>query len=76
MIVKYYHICVSERQIIYVQVRHAQGIHNIASDKDRYALSSDEFFDAQLTPLGWNQVPKFYVIIFLNKRYLHKLTQN
>ncbi|CAN8253589.1 unnamed protein product [Cochlearia groenlandica] len=37
-------------------VRHAQGIHNVAGDKDHSAYSSEDYFDAQLTPLGWQQV--------------------
>ncbi|KAJ4964717.1 hypothetical protein NE237_016566 [Protea cynaroides] len=37
-------------------VRHAQGIHNVAGDKDFTKYLSREFFDAQLTPLGWQQV--------------------
>ncbi|KAJ4838054.1 hypothetical protein Tsubulata_047040 [Turnera subulata] len=37
-------------------VRHAQGIHNIAGEKDHNALSSPEYFDAQLSPHGWEQV--------------------
>ncbi|XP_043709860.1 phosphoglycerate mutase-like protein 1 [Telopea speciosissima] len=37
-------------------VRHAQGIHNVEGDKDFKAYLSQELFDAQLTPLGWQQV--------------------
>ncbi|XP_057976945.1 phosphoglycerate mutase-like protein 1 isoform X2 [Malania oleifera] len=37
-------------------VRHAQGIHNVEGDKNYDAYSSPEFFDAHLTPLGWQQV--------------------
>ncbi|KAL1188481.1 Phosphoglycerate mutase-like protein [Cardamine amara subsp. amara] len=37
-------------------VRHAQGIHNVAGEKDHSAYSSDKYFDAHLTPLGWQQV--------------------
>ncbi|PON85748.1 Histidine phosphatase superfamily [Trema orientale] len=37
-------------------VRHAQGIHNVASEKNHDALSSYEYFDAHLSPLGWNQI--------------------
>jgi hypothetical protein len=39
-----------------VQVRHAQGIHNVAGEKDFSAYMSHDMFDAQLTPLGWSQV--------------------
>ncbi|XP_042439452.1 phosphoglycerate mutase-like protein 1 isoform X3 [Zingiber officinale] len=35
---------------------HAQGIHNVEGEKDHSAYMSPEFFDAHLTPLGWNQV--------------------
>ncbi|KZV28884.1 hypothetical protein F511_13679, partial [Dorcoceras hygrometricum] len=37
-------------------VRHAQGFHNVAGEKDHNAYLSPELFDAQLTPLGWQQV--------------------
>ncbi|XP_039139132.1 phosphoglycerate mutase-like protein 1 isoform X2 [Dioscorea cayenensis subsp. rotundata] len=37
-------------------VRHAQGIHNVAGEKDHKAYSSPKFFDAHITPLGWSQV--------------------
>uniref|UniRef100_A0A803PN07 Phosphoglycerate mutase-like protein 1 n=2 Tax=Cannabis sativa TaxID=3483 RepID=A0A803PN07_CANSA len=37
-------------------VRHAQGVHNVAGDKDHSNYMSYDYFDAQLTPLGWNQV--------------------
>nr|XP_043615387.1 phosphoglycerate mutase-like protein isoform X2 [Erigeron canadensis] len=37
-------------------VRHAQGIHNVAGEKDHSAYMSEELFDAHLTPLGWQQV--------------------
>ncbi|KAI7750185.1 hypothetical protein M8C21_026282, partial [Ambrosia artemisiifolia] len=37
-------------------VRHAQGVHNVAGEKDLSAYKSEEFFDAHLTPLGWDQV--------------------
>ncbi|KAK6916234.1 Histidine phosphatase superfamily, clade-1 [Dillenia turbinata] len=37
-------------------VRHAQGIHNIDGDKNYKAYMSPEYFDAHLTPLGWQQV--------------------
>ncbi|XP_066346371.1 phosphoglycerate mutase-like protein 1 [Miscanthus floridulus] len=37
-------------------VRHAQGIHNVAGEKDLSAYMSHDLFDAQLTALGWNQV--------------------
>ncbi|KAG8368551.1 hypothetical protein BUALT_Bualt15G0057300 [Buddleja alternifolia] len=37
-------------------VRHAQGIHNVAGEKDHKAYMSYEYFDAHLTQLGWQQV--------------------
>ncbi|GJN27800.1 hypothetical protein PR202_gb15851 [Eleusine coracana subsp. coracana] len=37
-------------------VRHAQGVHNVEGETDHSAYMKPEFFDAQLTPLGWSQV--------------------
>ncbi|GAU48514.1 hypothetical protein TSUD_244340 [Trifolium subterraneum] len=37
-------------------VRHAQGVHNVEGEKNHDAYLSDDLFDANLTPLGWNQV--------------------
>ncbi|XVE95143.1 hypothetical protein REPUB_Repub02eG0071000 [Reevesia pubescens] len=37
-------------------VRHAQGFHNLESDKSRDPLTSFEFSDAELSSLGWQQV--------------------
>ncbi|XP_030537808.1 phosphoglycerate mutase-like protein 1 isoform X1 [Rhodamnia argentea] len=37
-------------------VRHAQGIHNVEGEKNHDAYLSYDFFDAHLTPLGWQQV--------------------
>ncbi|KAI4299201.1 hypothetical protein L6164_032682 [Bauhinia variegata] len=37
-------------------VRHAQGIHNVDGDKNYKAYLKPEYFDAYLTPLGWQQV--------------------
>ncbi|KAL5559901.1 hypothetical protein UlMin_036112 [Ulmus minor] len=37
-------------------VRHAQGIHNVEGEKDYNAYLSYDLFDAQLTPLGLQQV--------------------
>ena len=39
-----------------LQVRHAQGIHNVEGEKNHDAYLSYDFFDAQLSPLGWKQV--------------------
>lgn len=38
------------------QVRHAQGVHNVEGDTDHSAYMKPDFFDASITPLGWNQV--------------------
>ncbi|KAH1103335.1 hypothetical protein AAZX31_13G236100 [Glycine max] len=37
-------------------VRHGQGIHNVEGDKDYNAYMKPEYFDAHLTPLGWQEV--------------------
>ncbi|KAK7328057.1 hypothetical protein VNO77_22153 [Canavalia gladiata] len=37
-------------------VRHGQGIHNVEGDKNYNAYMKPEYFDAHLTPLGWQQV--------------------
>ncbi|KAK4751473.1 hypothetical protein SAY87_004955 [Trapa incisa] len=37
-------------------VRHAQGFHNVEGEKDYKAYLSYDLLDAQLTPLGWQQV--------------------
>ncbi|CAM8923691.1 unnamed protein product [Rhodiola kirilowii] len=37
-------------------VRHAQGHHNVAGEKNHDEYMSEEYFDASLTPLGWQQV--------------------
>ncbi|KAG5548325.1 hypothetical protein RHGRI_013882 [Rhododendron griersonianum] len=37
-------------------VRHAQGLHNVEGEKNYKAYMSPEYFDAPLTPLGWQQV--------------------
>ncbi|KAF7143625.1 hypothetical protein RHSIM_Rhsim05G0095400 [Rhododendron simsii] len=37
-------------------VRHAQGVHNVDGEKNYKAYMSPEYFDAPLTPLGWQQV--------------------
>ncbi|GMI91033.1 hypothetical protein like AT1G09935 [Hibiscus trionum] len=39
-------------------VRHGQAMHNVEGDMDRTALLSDHLFDAQLSPLGLQQVCK------------------
>lgn len=42
-----------------IQVRHAQGIHNVEGDKNYKAYMSPEYFDAHLTQLGWQQVGNY-----------------
>lgn len=42
-----------------IQIRHGQAVHNVAGEKDHAAYSFPEFFDAQITPLGWDQVTIF-----------------
>ncbi|XP_078179964.1 phosphoglycerate mutase-like protein isoform X3 [Carex rostrata] len=37
-------------------VRHAQGIHNVAGEKDFGSYLSNDYLDAHLTDLGWSQV--------------------
>ncbi|KAA3466502.1 phosphoglycerate mutase-like protein 1 [Gossypium australe] len=37
-------------------VRHAQGRHNLEAEKSRDPLTSFEYFDAELSSLGWQQV--------------------
>ncbi|KAE8690395.1 Detected protein of unknown function [Hibiscus syriacus] len=43
------------RKLIHL-VRHAQGKHNLEADKSRDPLTSFEYLDAELSPLGWQQV--------------------
>lgn len=37
-------------------MRHAQGIHNVAAEKNVDALLSDDLFDSGISSLGWQQV--------------------
>ncbi|XP_066345167.1 phosphoglycerate mutase-like protein 1 [Miscanthus floridulus] len=39
-------------------VRHAQGAHNVEGETDHSAYMKPHFFDARVTPLGWNQVDR------------------
>ena len=41
-----------------MHVRHAQGVHNVEGETDHSAYMKPDFFDARVTPLGWNQVIK------------------
>ncbi|KAG9142388.1 hypothetical protein Leryth_020071 [Lithospermum erythrorhizon] len=41
-------------------VRHAQGLHNVEGEKDHSAYLSPHLFDANLTPLGWEQVDNLH----------------
>lgn len=50
------------------QVRHAQGVHNVEGDTDHSAYMKPDFFDARITPLGWNQV-KLATFHFLGPAY-------
>ena len=50
-----------------MHVRHAQGVHNVAGEKNHDAYNSYEFFDAHLTSLGWEQVIASQ--IYLNAMY-------
>ena len=46
-----------------IQVRHAQGYHNVAGDIDYNAYMCHDYVDAALTPLGWKQViPILYLV--------------
>ncbi|RWR74070.1 phosphoglycerate mutase-like protein 1 isoform X1 [Cinnamomum micranthum f. kanehirae] len=44
-------------------VRHAQGIHNVDGEKNHDAYMSPAFFDAHLTPLGWEQQESRFLIL-------------
>ncbi|KAG6762537.1 hypothetical protein POTOM_033045 [Populus tomentosa] len=39
-----------------IQVRHAQGLHNVEGEKNYKAYLNPEYLDAPLTQLGWQQV--------------------
>ncbi|XP_010511104.1 PREDICTED: phosphoglycerate mutase-like protein 2 [Camelina sativa] len=41
-------------------VRHAQGVHNVEGEKNFDAYLSEDFFDAHLTPFGWQQVDNLH----------------
>ncbi|XP_039000443.1 phosphoglycerate mutase-like protein 1 isoform X2 [Hibiscus syriacus] len=43
------------RKLIHL-VRHAQGKHNLEAEKSRDPLTSFDYLDAELSPLGWQQV--------------------
>lgn len=43
-------------EIWFRQVRHAQGFHNVAGEKDVEAYLSYDYLDASLTSRGWEQV--------------------
>lgn len=44
-------------------MRHGQAMHNVEGDKNREALLSPHLFDAQLSPLGLQQVINFYELM-------------
>lgn len=52
-----------------LQVRHAQGIHNVEGEKNYKVYMSPEYFDANLTPLGWQQVSFFNFSSVSNKLF-------
>ncbi|XWS09662.1 hypothetical protein CRYUN_Cryun39dG0008500 [Craigia yunnanensis] len=47
-------------------VRHGQAMHNVEGDKNRVALLSPDLFDAQLSPLGLQQVAKLQKDVHAN----------
>ena len=53
-----------------IQVRHAQGYHNVAGDIDYNAYMSHDYVDAALTPLGWKQVISMLQLYPLMNCYL------
>ena len=46
-----------------IQVRHAQGIHNVEGEKNHDALLSHDLLDANLSPLGWKQVAASLIML-------------
>jgi hypothetical protein len=58
-----------------MQVRHAQGVHNVEGETDHSAYMKPDFFDARVTPLGWNQVSSFLLLspALLFLLFIHKL---
>ena len=42
--------------IMNIQVRHAQGLHNLEEGKSRDPLTSIDFTDPELSSHGWQQV--------------------
>ena len=52
-----------------IQVRHAQGLHNVEGEKNYKAYLNPEYLDAPLTQLGWQQV-KNLTITFQYERKL------
>lgn len=49
-------LCLELILTTFFQVRHAQGIHNVDGEKNYKAYMSHDYFDAELTQLGWQQV--------------------
>eukprot|EP00850_Spirogloea_muscicola_P023171 SM000334S12540 [mRNA] locus=s334:51136:53698:- [translate_table: standard] len=47
-------------------IRHGQGYHNVAGEMDYGAYMSAEYFDAALTPMGWQQTTAL-------KNHIHNL---
>ncbi|OWM71357.1 hypothetical protein CDL15_Pgr011486 [Punica granatum] len=54
--VHFHWLLIAEFVIYLMQVRHAEGIHNVESEKNHDALLSPALLDAQLSPRGWQQV--------------------
>lgn len=46
-----------------IQVRHAQGTHNVAAEENSDALMSYDLLDAPLSTAGWQQVYISYFCI-------------
>jgi hypothetical protein len=57
-----------------MQVRHAQGVHNVEGETDHSAYMKPDFFDARVTPLGWNQVSSFLLLLCSALPPLHSQT--
>lgn len=54
----------------FIQVRHAQGIHNVEGEHNYQVYLSPTLFDAHLTPLGWAQVNSTTAVIVLVTFYI------
>ncbi|GAV72024.1 His_Phos_1 domain-containing protein [Cephalotus follicularis] len=52
----------NRRKILHL-VRHAQGFHNIEQEKGGISQLSPKLFDAQLSPLGWQQTGGLHKLV-------------